>query len=271
MNNPLISIVMPLYNTEKYVNEAIESVINQTYQNWELIICDDCSNDNSYFIALEYSSKDSRIKVIKNSQNMRQAYSRNKAFKKSKGEFIVILDSDDRMKPNRLEKQLEFLQKNKQYAFVCTNAIMFNNNGDIVGRMFKKRYPSPFDVIRNKGFVYGTIMIIREAFEAVHGYTVSDITQTGEDYDLICKLYSKKYIGANLPEFLYEYRISDVYKRRSYNAYYNETRVALSHIKRGWLSINGVNKFAILYAFFPLFKGLFPQKIIQKYHKIKFR
>lgn len=271
MENPLISILMPVYNTERYIGEAIESVIKQTYTNWELIICDDCSMDNSYEVALNYSKHDSRIKVIKNSENMRQAYSRNHAFKASRGEYIVILDSDDRMKPNKLERQLEFLQKNEKYAFVCTNAVMFNNSGDIIGYLSKNQTPSYLDVIRNKGFVYPTMMIKRRAFEDVEGYTVSNITQTGEDYDLICKLYYHEYKGTTISEYLYEYRVEDVYKRRPFTVYFNEYKVGISHVKARWFELYGISNVKKIYIFLPILKGLIPQKLIQKYHKIKFK
>lgn len=271
METPLVSILMPAYNTEKYISEAIESVLKQTYTNWELIICDDCSTDNLYEIALNYSEQDSRIKVIKNSKNMRQAFSRNHAFKISQGTYIAILDSDDRIDEKRLEEQINFLQKNPSFAFVGTNASMFNDEKNIFGYISKKQFPTPLDVIRNKGFVYGTIVVRRRAFEDVGGYTVSDITKTSEDYDFVCKLYSLNYKGANINNYLYEYRVIEAYKRRVYQCYIDEFKVGMSHIRNGWLSLNGV---PLIYAFFiclPLLKGLIPQSIIQQYHKIRFR
>lgn len=271
MNEPLVSILMSAYNTEKYIDEAIESVLNQTYKNWELIICDDCSTDNSYILALKYKKKDKRIKVLKNKKNMRQAFSRNRAFKESAGKYIAIMDSDDRMDRKRLEKQVTFLENNSNYKFVCTNVIMFENNERINGYLIKKEYPNSMDVIRNKGFAYGTVMIDRNVFEEVGGYTISNITSTGEDYDLVCKLYSRGYRGANIPELLYEYRVVDAYRRRSYKAYLNEYKIAMSHVKKGWLKKNNLSYITIVFVFLPLLKGLIPQRIIKMYHQIKFR
>lgn len=269
-NQPLISILMPAYNCEKYIEEAIVSVINQDYKNWELVICDDCSTDNTFEIVEKYSTLDKRIKIIRNKKNMRQAFSRNQAFEKSKGEFIAILDSDDRIKSNRLSKQLDFLLQNPEYSFVCSNATMFENNKTI-GYINKKMYPTALDIIRNKGFVYGTMMIRREVFGKVEGYTVSDITITGEDYDLICKIYKDKGIGANIAEYLYEYRIVDNYKRRPYKAYLDEYKVAMKHIKNGWLKSNNLSNKTMLYAYIPLIKGIIPQSLIKVYHHYKFK
>ena len=108
----LVSIITPNYNCEKFIVETIESVINQTYKKWEMIIVDDCSTDNSITIARNYEKKDDRIKVIKNERNMGAALSRNKAIEIAKGEYIAFLDSDDVWQENKLEKQLHFMKSN---------------------------------------------------------------------------------------------------------------------------------------------------------------
>lgn len=108
----LVSIITPNYNCEKFIVETIESVINQTYKNWEMIIIDDCSSDNSITIAINYTKKDKRIKVIQNEKNMGAALCRNKAIEMAKGEFIAFLDSDDVWLPNKLQKQVAFMINN---------------------------------------------------------------------------------------------------------------------------------------------------------------
>jgi len=108
----IISIVTPNFNCERFIAQTIESVLAQTYPDWELIIVDDCSTDNSYQIALAYAEKDKRIKVIRNEKNSGAAISRNNALDFAKGEYIAFLDSDDLWEPYKLEKQIEFMQKN---------------------------------------------------------------------------------------------------------------------------------------------------------------
>lgn len=113
----LVSIIMPSYNTSDFIGESIDSVMKQTYKNWELIIVDDCSTDNTDEVVARYS--DSRIKYLKNDKNSGAAVSRNKALKVAKGEWVAFLDSDDLWEPTKLEKQLKFMLDNG-YKFSCT-------------------------------------------------------------------------------------------------------------------------------------------------------
>ena len=114
----LVSIIMPSYNTAQYIEETIQSVLNQTYTNWELIIVDDCSTDNTEE-ELE-TIKDNRIRYFKNEKNSGAAISRNKALQEAKGQWIAYLDSDDLWMPEKLEKQIKFMEENG-YAFSYTN------------------------------------------------------------------------------------------------------------------------------------------------------
>lgn len=108
----LVSIITPNYNCARFISQTIESVLAQTYTDWEMLIVDDCSTDGSYEIALEYAAKDSRIKVFRNEQNSGAAISRNRAIEESKGEYLAFLDSDDLWMPEKLEKQIAFMQEN---------------------------------------------------------------------------------------------------------------------------------------------------------------
>ena len=110
-NQPLISIITPCYNCEQYIAESIQSVLAQTHQNWEMIIVDDCSTDESYEIAMEYAKKDRRIKVYRMEHNSGAAVCRNKAIESSKGEYLAFIDSDDIWLPEKLEKQLKFMHE----------------------------------------------------------------------------------------------------------------------------------------------------------------
>jgi teichuronic acid biosynthesis glycosyltransferase TuaG len=108
----LISIITPNYNCAQYISQTIESVLTQTYQNWEMLIVDDCSTDGSYEIALKYAAKDNRIKVYHMDQNSGAAACRNKAIELSQGDYLAFLDSDDLWLPKKLEKQLRFMIEN---------------------------------------------------------------------------------------------------------------------------------------------------------------
>lgn len=125
--NDLVSIIMPSYDTAKYIDKAIDSVLKQTYTNWELIIVDDCSPDNTDDIVKPYLS-DERIKYFKNEKNSGAAMSRNRALREAKGKWIAFLDSDDLWMPDKLEKQIRFMERNG-YQFSYTNYSEIDVNG----------------------------------------------------------------------------------------------------------------------------------------------
>ena len=102
---PLVSVIMPAYNAEKYIEEAVSSVLSQTYKNWELLILDDCSSDCTAEIAEYFASLDTRIRLLRNPQNMGVAKTRNRGFDIAKGEWIALLDSDDVWHSDKLEKR----------------------------------------------------------------------------------------------------------------------------------------------------------------------
>lgn len=130
----LVSIIMPNWNCETYVGETIHSVQSQSYQNWELIIIDDCSTDSSCDVIESFAEKDGRIKLLRNSKNLGAAESRNLGLREAKGKWIAFLDSDDLWLPNKLEKQLEFMDANG-YDYSYTRYCEIDSHGDETGVM----------------------------------------------------------------------------------------------------------------------------------------
>ncbi|GAE85991.1 glycosyltransferase family 2 protein [Bacteroides reticulotermitis] len=124
----LVSIIMPNWNCSNFIGHTIESVLAQTYQNWELLIQDDCSNDNSEEIIKSYLNECSRIKYARNKNNSGAAVTRNNALRRAKGHWIAFLDSDDLWLPEKLENQLKFMVKNG-YNFTYTGYQEINNDG----------------------------------------------------------------------------------------------------------------------------------------------
>ncbi len=123
--NDLVSIITPAYNTATYIADTIKSVQAQTYNNWEMIIVDDCSTDGTYEIISEFLC-DTRIRYLKNPKNSGAAISRNYALREAKGKWIAFLDSDDTWAPEKLEKQVAFMEQNN-YKFTCTDYRMCLN------------------------------------------------------------------------------------------------------------------------------------------------
>lgn len=200
--SPLVSIVMSVYNAEKYLAEAIESILNQTYKNFEFIIVDDGSTDNSASIIKNY--KDRRIKYFRQS-NKGLAGALNLAIGKAEGKYIARMDADDISAPERIEKQVEWLEKNEHIAIAGTSFALI----DEFGRPFKHSYhlDRPEDLklelfVRNP-FGHGTIMLRRLVLEEVGPYQNS---MPYEDYELWWNIL-KKFNGANLTEELYKWRV----------------------------------------------------------------
>ncbi|MBO6195206.1 MAG: glycosyltransferase family 2 protein [Bacilli bacterium] len=128
----LVSIIIPVYNAEKFIDETINTVLNQTYTNWELLLVNDCSTDNSVKLIQKYL-KDERIKLINNKVNSKAAVSRNNGIKKAKGRYICFLDADDLWDKEKLEKQVKFMNK-KDCAFSFTGYEFADENGKPNGK-----------------------------------------------------------------------------------------------------------------------------------------
>lgn len=128
----LVSIIMPTYNSSRFVAESIESILRQSYSNFELLITDDVSTDNTFEILKSYAQKDNRIKIFRLDCNMGAGYARNKSIQEAKGRYIAFCDSDDTWMPNKLEKQIRFMQKNN-YCFCFASYFTCNEEGNRQG------------------------------------------------------------------------------------------------------------------------------------------
>ncbi|MFW3587250.1 glycosyltransferase family 2 protein [Vagococcus fluvialis] len=139
----LVSIIMPAYNAEKYIVESINSVVSQTYKNWELIICEDCSTDRTMSIILEFQKNNKKIMVLKNKENCGAAASRNKAIEKANGEFIAFLDSDDTWLNEKLTTQINYMNNNN-YDFTCTYYNKIDSTGQDLNKIIKYKKTAVF-------------------------------------------------------------------------------------------------------------------------------
>lgn len=130
----MVSIIVPVYNAEKFIRETIQTVLNQTYKNWELLVVNDCSTDNSKKIIEEYEKKDKRIHMIELEHNSGAAIARNTGIENSKGRYIAFLDADDLWDKRKLEKQLKFIKENN-YEFTYTGYEFADENGNKNGKI----------------------------------------------------------------------------------------------------------------------------------------
>lgn len=211
----MVSIIMGVYNGERTLPEALESMIAQTYKDWELIACDDCSKDHTYRILVEYSKKDPRIKVIQNQKNSGLAASLNHCLEYATGKYIARMDCDDISVPDRLEKQVRFLEEHPVYQLVGTNMQAFNEKGkgDVI---FFKEEPTKYDLPKANPFAHATVMMYTSVLKSLNGYRIAKYTARTEDVDLWYRFFASGYKGTTIQEPLYLVRMdAAAYKRRA--------------------------------------------------------
>lgn len=199
--NALVSIITPSYNSALFIEETMESVLGQTYENWEMIIIDDCSTDKSLEIIQKYSSQDNRIKFFINKENLGVARSRNNAIEVSKGDYIAFLDSDDCWYPTKLEKQILLMQRNNVLLSYSAYNIM-NESSVVVGNFPVKEKITYKDVLKTS--IIGTLTMIYNAKELDKWY-FKDIGH--EDYAMKLEILKKVKFAQGIQEPLASYRI----------------------------------------------------------------
>lgn len=259
-----ISILMGAYNCADTIKEAIASIQNQTYENWELIICDDASSDDTYKIVEEMQKTEPRIILIKNDENMGLNYTLNNCLSKATGEFIARMDGDDLCQSNRFEKQINFLTAQSVYDITGTAMSYFDDSGEW-GRNNVRENPTPENVVCGTAICHATVMMRKKCMDDVNGYTVDKRMLRVEDVNLWIKLYEKGYRCHNFNETLYQMRNDkNAFNRRKFKYRINSTYVRLQGCKMLKLGLK-----CRLKAFIPMIKGLVPSGLRQKLRKKK--
>ncbi len=211
------SIICPVFNGERYLSEAIESVFSQSYENWELIIVDDCSGDDSNSIANNFSDKDFRIKVIKNNTNKGQFYSRIEGIKKSSGEAVVFLDSDDKLKSNCLETLFKLFNKYQNIECItynCCQLLEDNLPEQNIDDISEKKLINSGHEFYKTVFVEKTIPTVwrycfkRNALDRIIKLNLSCDTKLGEDMFFLTAAVLNTSRALLITESVYEYRLN---------------------------------------------------------------
>lgn len=264
---PKVSIIMGIYNCESTLKESIDSIIAQTYTNWELIMCDDCSNDNTFNVAKEYAEKyPDKIKLIKNEKNLTLGPTLNRCIELVEGKYIARQDGDDVSTPDRLQKQIEFLEKNKEFDLVSTAMSIFDEHGQYGVRKLKSE-PNGKDLMKGSVFAHATVVIKTDVMRYLNGYSSDIKKKQVEDYDLWFRFFEHKYRGYCLEDVLYKVREGrEAYKRKSIKRRINEIGVMLEGCKR--LKLSTLSYFMIIK---PIIAAIIPKKMLMKYHRNKFR
>lgn len=264
---PKVSIIMGIYNCESTLRASIDSIINQTYTNWELIMCDDCSKDNTFNVAKEYVDKyPDKIKLIKNEKNLTLGPTLNRCIELVEGKYIARQDGDDLSISDRLEKQVEFLEKNIEWDLVGTGMTSFDDSGTH-GMRLTKEIPQPKDLMRGTTFAHATILIKSEVMKELSGYSEESSANQVEDYHLWFRFFEKGYKGYNLQESLYYVREDrDAYKRKNIKRRLNEIKVMVEGARKLGLPIK-----SYLMIMKPVIAAIVPNYILMRYHKNKFK
>lgn len=198
-----VSIITPTYNCGKYIGETIESVINQSYKDWEMIIVDDCSKDDTQEIVEKYIEKDNRIKYIKLEQNSGAAIARNKAMELATGKYMAFLDSDDIWISDKLEKQIKFMEE-KNYNITCTKYEQIDEMGKLLGKVIKAKNRVDYNGILLTCPVGNSTVMYN--VEKLGKFVVPNIRKRNDDALWLQMLKKETYIYG-IDEVLMKYRI----------------------------------------------------------------
>lgn len=203
MMRDLISIITPTYNCGKFIEDTIKSVVKQTYQNWEMIIVDDCSSDNTKEIVEKYTSQDNRIKYYVLQENSGAAVARTKAMELSSGSYMAFLDSDDLWPENKLESQLNFMKENN-YAFTCTDYEQIDEKNNHLNKVIKTKEKTNYNgVLLSCPIGNSTVMY---NVEKLGKFEVPNIRKRNDDALWLQILKKEKYVYG-MPNVLMQYRV----------------------------------------------------------------
>lgn len=208
---------MGVYNCpdRKTAERSVNSVLSQSFSDFEFIICDDGSDNGTFEWLKALSHSDKRIKLIRRHKNKGLASALNRCISLSQGEFIARQDVDDISEKDRFRQQLEFLKEQESIAFVGSDCLLADEKGGIFGRRHMPEKPKASDFLFNQPFIHGSVMFRRSALVSAGGYKTVGISRKYEDYELFMRLYSAGQKGANIPRCLYRFSEKSLGRRVS--------------------------------------------------------
>lgn len=261
---PKVSVILPVYNCKDTLNDAINCIVNQTYKDWELVICDDCSKDGSYEIEMMYAREyPTKIKVLRNEENLMIAKTLNRCLEVAQGEYIARMDADDLCDPTRLEKQVDFLNSNPGLMVVGTAMRIFDQQGEKeIREATDKR-----NQFLSYSFSHPTILARKEMYDLLGGYSTDKSITRCEDVDLWFRFTAFGMKGGIINEPLYSHRESEIdYQKRTIKKGIDCSKV----IYRGCKLI-GTPKWRYIFLLQPIVSAAMPYWLMHTYHQIKDR
>lgn len=210
-NTPLVSVIMPAYNASRFIEEAIQSVINQSEKNWELFVIDDCSTDDSFGLAQKLAANDSRIQVLRNDANSGVANTRNRGISLAKGKYIAFLDSDDIWHPEKLERQLTKIANSHAAVCYCSYQII-GATGEKVRADYLVPETAKFEDILKENYIQCSAMLIKAEIVKRHLFNIEFFH---EDYILGLDILGSGETAVGCRELLLSWRYLE--NSRSFN------------------------------------------------------
>jgi glycosyltransferase involved in cell wall biosynthesis len=202
--NDLVSVIMPVYNVERYVEEAIRSVQCQSYNNIEIVVIDDGSSDATFSIVKDLAKFDDRIRLYKNSENLGIVKTLNRALSLARGEFILRMDGDDVSAENRLEVLMDYIRRNPEYGLVGSAYSGINEDGSDRGSSLVPNNQILIDKIILLTSPVSHIWLARkDVYKKLNGYRADTV----EDYDFLLRMHSEKMLFTNVTDVLYKVRM----------------------------------------------------------------
>lgn len=264
-----ISVIMGVYNQYNQIQlmQAVNSILVQSFSDFEFIIYDDGSDGKPAEYISNLAALDDRIRVIRNEENRGLAFSLNRCIGEARGKYLARMDADDISLPDRLQREYDFLEKHPEYAWVGTNAKVFEHE-NIWGTLVMAEEPNQYNFLPFSPFIHPSVMFRRELFEAGGGYEVAQETLRCEDYELFLRLYMQGLRGYNLQEVLFLYRqgISS-YKKRTCRSRWNEAKIRARYFPK--LQLPAAKQY--LYIMRPVITALLPYWMIALYKKQRLR
>ena len=258
---PKVSVIMGIFNCEKTLADAIESIIAQTYKNWELIMFDDGSTDGTRTVAQKYADQyPSQIILLKNEENMKLSYALNRCLAVATGELIARQDGDDRSCPERLQREVDWLLAHPQRHVVGCDMRRFDDKG-FHNVMRAPQNPDQTTLARVKTpFFHATIVAWKYVFDELGGYTVSKRALRIEDVELWFRFFHRGFKGGNISEPLYEVREDyEVLTRRTIRDRFNSFMV----LRDGFRLLNFPRRLLIKPALLAVAKSLIPVSVVR--------
>lgn len=261
-----LTVLLPVFNAERYLPEALDSMDDQTFSDYKMILCDDGSSDGSIQLIRDFAKRNENVLVLENEVNLGLPRTLNKCLDYVNTEYVARMDADDISVNTRLEKQIEFLDANPDYAVVSCNCSLFDEDGEW-GQRALHEVPNKHSFKTADVHLHGGAMVRTAVMKEVGGYTDNKYVQRIEDYYLWYKIYRRGYKGFNISEILYAVREDQkALLRRDM-----PSRIRAAAVRTHVLRKLGVKSFWF-YGPLPLVKGLVPASVAgyirrKRFHK----